>query len=81
MELNIKNIIQEIKEIVTQTGMTPQQAMKILELSEQRKNNILLEQQNKYIRTYIKDKCSPGTWILLDYIDNEINTKELTEND
>lgn len=81
MKLNIKDIIQEIKEIVTEIGVTPQQAMKVLELSEQRKNNILLEQQNKYIRTYIDDKCSPGTWILLDSIDKAVNTKELTEND
>ena len=81
MKLNIKDIIQEIKEIVTEIGITPQQAMKVLELLEQRENNRLLEQQNKYIRTYINDKCSPGTWLLLDSIDEELRVKELKEND
>lgn len=81
MKLNIKDIIQEIKEIVTETGVTPEQAINVLQISEQRKNNILMEQKNKYIRIYINEKCSPGTWILLDSIDKELNTKELKKND
>lgn len=81
MKRQVKEITQEIKEIVIEIGVTPEQAMKVLQLSEERKKNILLEQQNKYIRTYINDKCSPGTWISLDSINKEVNTKELTEND
>lgn len=81
MKTNITDIIQEVKEIVTKIGVTPEQAMKILELSEKRKNNSLMEQQNKYIKIYINDKCSKGTWLLLNSVDKEVNLEGSKENE
>lgn len=81
MKSNVKDIIQEIKEIVKEIGVTPDHAMKVLELSEQRKNNMLMEQKNKYLRIYVDNQGGRGTWILLDSIDKELNAKGLKENE